>query len=318
MKALRLHYPVHTLDGKELFAAGSMLSHEAFQAARLKYPPLPTSYSPLLQHDSLFNDLQDMMEQPPYSTIYGDTDDRGAVLALLGSSRVQPIVLESLDYFRRFDLITYRHALMVFALSFLLARHLAIPGRDLEQEILSAGPTHDLGKICVPLPILRKEAPLTVSERRHLEHHTVAGFALLVWHSGDEHAPAARIARDHHERSNSTGYPGGIKLSDILVEVIAACDIYDALVSPRPYRPASFDNRTALEELTELAGKHCLSGEIIQLLVALNRRDRPRVDTCTVSLERRGTPPAENNYGVTVADDAQSSTAQKSSSVSPL
>ena len=318
MQTLKLNYPVHTLDAKELFAAGSMLSHEAFQQARLKYPPLPSVFYSFLKHGSVCNDLQDMMGQPPYDTIYGDTDDREAVLALLARSRVQPIVLDSLDYFRQFDCNTYRHMLMVFALSLLLARHLAVPGRDLEQEILSAGPTHDLGKICVPLPILRKSTPITARERRHLKHHTVAGFALLAWYSGDEHAPAARIARDHHERSNGTGYPGGKKLSDILVEIIAACDIYDALISPRPYRPISFDNRTALEELTELAGKNYLSGEIIQLLVALNRKNKPSAKTCVVSLERRGTPPAENNYGVTVADDDQPATAQKSPTVSPL
>jgi len=311
MQTLKLHYPVHTLDGKELFAAGSMLSHEAFQEARLQNPPPSSAQHALLQHGSVFNDLQEMMAQPPYSTIYGDTDDREAVLALLAGSRVQPIVIDSLDYFQRFDLNTYRHTLMVFALSLLLARHIAVPGRNLVQEILSAGPTHDLGKICVPVPILCKSAPITVSERRLLEHHTIAGFALLAWYSGDEHTPAARIARDHHERCNGTGYPGGTKLNDMLVEVIAACDLYDALISPRPYRPISFDNRTALEELTELAGKNYLNGEILKLLVSLNRSDRPRADTCIVSLERRGTPPAENNYGVTVADDAPSSTGKK-------
>jgi HD-GYP domain-containing protein (c-di-GMP phosphodiesterase class II) len=253
-----------------------------------------------------------MMGQPPYNIIFGDTGERETVLALLAGSRVQPMVLESLDYFQQFDCNTYRHALMVFALTLLLARHLAIPGRDLVQEILSAGPTHDLGKICVPLPILRKSTPITASERRHLKHHTVAGFALMAWFSGDVHAPAARIARDHHERCNGTGYPGGKKLNDILVEIIAACDIYDALISPRPYRPVSFDNRTALEELTELAGKNYLSGEIIQLLVALNRKNKPSAKTCVVSLERRGTPPAENNYGVTIADDAPSSNEQNS------
>ena len=61
--------------------------------------------------------------------------------------------------------------------------------------------------------------------------------------------------------------------------------------------------RTALEELTKLAGKNYLNREIIQLLVALNRKNKPDAKTCVVSLERRGTPPAENNYGVTVADD---------------
>jgi HD-GYP domain-containing protein (c-di-GMP phosphodiesterase class II) len=312
MQTLKLHYPVSTLDGKELFAAGSILSHETLQEARLEYPPPPSVFYSFLKHGSVFNDLQDMMGQTPYNTIFGDTGDREAVLALLSGSRVQPIVLDSLDYFQQFDLNTYRHALMVFALSLLLSRHLAVPGRDLEQEILSAGPTHDLGKICVHVPVLRKSAPITVSERRHLEHHTVAGFALMAWYSGDVHAPAARIARDHHERSNGTGYPEGKKLSDILVEIIAACDIYDALISPRPYRPVSFDNRTALEELTELAGKNYLSGEIIQLLVALNRKNKPSAKTCVVSLERRGTPPADNHYGVTIPDSDPDAPAQKS------
>jgi HD-GYP domain-containing protein (c-di-GMP phosphodiesterase class II) len=252
----------------------------------------------------VFSDLQDLMTQPPYSIIFSNADDRKAVLARIKSSRVQPVVLDSLDYFHRCDVNTYRHALMVFALSLLLARHLAIPGHDQEQEILDSGPTHDLGKTCVPLPILGKSTPLTVTERRHLEHHTAAGYALVSWHNGDEHTYAARIARDHHERSNGTGYPQGKKLKNILVETIAACDIYDALISPRPYRSASFDNRTALEELTELAGKNCLNREIIQTLVALNRRNKPSSNTCVVSLERRGTPPTDNRYGVTVDDAA--------------
>lgn len=302
MQALVLGYPVHTHDGKEVFPAGTLLSEEAIQEAKRKNPPPATEYRSLLKHGSVYVDLLDLMNQPPYSAIYGHGNDRDMVLGLMKQTRAQNIVLEALDYFHRKDLYTYRHALMVFALSILLARHLAVPGLDLEQDIINAGPTHDLGKICVPIPILSKSSPLTVSERRHLEHHTTAGFALLAWSNGNSETPAARIARDHHERSNGTGYPAEKKLQDILVEIIAACDIYDALVSPRPYRPSSFDNRTALEELTELAEKNCVRREVIQSLVALNRRTRPNPQACVVSLERRGTPPADNHYGVTVPD----------------
>jgi HD-GYP domain-containing protein (c-di-GMP phosphodiesterase class II) len=311
VQPIKIHYPVRTLDGTALFAAASELTHEAIQTARKNYPPPDPAYHALLKHGSIFNDLQDLIATPPYRTIYSDVTDRNAVLARITSTRVNPMVLESLDYFRRVDLNTYRHALMVFALSILLARHLSIPDRGLEQEILSAGPTHDMGKICVPVPILSKSTPLTKTERRQLEHHAAAGFGLLAWHNGDADSPAARIARDHHERSNGTGYPRGIKLNDILVEIIAACDIYDALISPRPYRTTSFDNRTALEELTELAGKNYLRGEIIQMLIALNRKSRPTPKACVVSLERRGTPPADNYYGVTVADNAQPQSGQK-------
>ena len=312
MNMLKLHYPVHTLNGKEIFAAGSVLTHETIQEARRTYPPPPNTTRSLFKHGSVFNDLQDMIGQPPYNTIYNNKEDRSAVLTLMASSQVKPVVLDSLDYFHRYDSNTYRHALMVFALSLLLTRHLAVPRRDFEQKILSAGPTHDIGKICVPIAILSKNAPLTVNERRHLEHHTTAGFALLVWDNVDARAPAPPIARDHHERSDGTGYPEGKKLNDILVEIIAACDIYDALISPRPYRSSSFDNRTALEELTDLAGKNFLRKGIIQALVALNRHNKPSADTCVVSLEHRGSPPADNRYGITVADDAPTQPPQKS------
>jgi HD-GYP domain-containing protein (c-di-GMP phosphodiesterase class II) len=302
MQALVLGYPVHTPDGKEVFPAGTLLSEDAILEAKKKYPPPAPEHRPLLKHGSVYVDLLDLMSQPPYSAIYNHDGDRDMVLGLIKQSRTPVFVLHSLDYFRQKDLYTYRHALMVFALSILLARHLATPGLDLEQVIINAGPTHDIGKLCVPLHILSKSSPLTVSERRHLEHHTTAGFALLAWSNGTSDTPAARIARDHHERSNGTGYPSGKKLQDILVEIIAACDIYDALVSTRPYRPASFDNRTALEELTELAEKNYVRREIIQTLVALNRRTRPSPQACVVSLERRGTPPADNHYGITIPD----------------
>lgn len=303
--ALQLSYPVCLLDGTELFAGGTVLSEATVRETRRRHPPRSGGQYSLLKHGTVFNDLFDLMSQPPYGAIYVQSGDRETILALIKNSMVQPIVLESLDYFHTRDLYTYRHALMVFALSLLLARHLGLPGRDVEKAILNAGPSHDLGKICIPLPILSKSAALTVSERRLLEHHTAAGYALLAWYTGDLHSPAARMARDHHERTNGSGYPQGIALNDILVEIIAACDIYDALVSSRPYRSTSFDNRTALEELTELASQDCLRREILQALVSLNRNNRPRVETCVVSFERRGTPPADNRYGMTAPEPGQ-------------
>jgi len=305
MKTLMLNYPVTTLDGIELFPAGSALTEETIQEATRRHPPPAGKHLFLLKHGSIFNDLLDLMSQPPYSAIYSHSGERDTILALMKNSRVQPVVLESLDYFRRKDFYTYRHALMVFALSVVLARHLAVPGLDLEQEIIAAGPTHDLGKTCIPISILTKSTALAVTEKQHLEHHPTAGFALLAWSGGGTDSPAAKIARDHHERSNGSGYPAGIHLRDILVEIIAACDIYDALVSPRPYRSASFDNRTALEELTDMAHNNSLRRDVIQSLVALNRSSRPSAQTCVVSLERRGTPPRENLYGVTVSETAQ-------------
>jgi len=184
----------------------------------------------------------------------------------------------------------------------LVARELLENDLDLLREALG-GPVHDFGKICVPMRILKKTNPLTRTERGILEHHAIAGFVLLAYHTGDARSFGARVARDHHERGDGTGYPRGLPLTDRMVEIIAASDIYDALISPRPYRPTSYDNRTALEEITDLSLKGKIGWEVVQTLVSFNRKEKPHFRECTVSVERRGIPPSDNQYGVVAEEE---------------
>ncbi|RJQ15328.1 MAG: hypothetical protein C4560_10805 [Nitrospiraceae bacterium] len=72
------------------------------------------------------------------------------------------------------------------------------------------------------------------------------------------------------------------------------------MISPRPYRPISYDNRTALEVLTDLAGKNEINREVVRALIALNRKDKPHFKECVISKEKRGAPPKLNNYRKTV------------------
>jgi HD-GYP domain-containing protein (c-di-GMP phosphodiesterase class II) len=83
-----------------------------------------------------------------------------------------------------------------------------------------------------------------------------------------------------------------------MVEIVAICDIYDALTSRRPYRPVSFDNRTALEEITKMAEKNEVSWEVVQALVAHNRKGKPHFTECSISLDKRGVTPPNNLYGI--------------------
>lgn len=83
-----------------------------------------------------------------------------------------------------------------------------------------------------------------------------------------------------------------------MVEIVAVCDIYDALVSSRPYRPISYDNRTALEEITGMAERNEISWEVVKALVAHNRKAKPHSSDCSISTEKRGTPPPGNAYGI--------------------
>ena len=303
MTVTRLLYPVHTLQGQQLLPEGTVISEEALlELIKTSKGTLKKPFS-LLKHKEVKDDLFSFMNSGPYQVIFADQKRTAAVIKLMEKVSLPPSVLESLDYFKQHDFYTYRHSLTVFALAGLLAQDLLTHQHDLIQEIM-AGPTHDFGKINIPLQVLKKTDPLTRSERSILEHHSVAGYVLLSYYLQDIHCFAARVARDHHERKDGSGYPLGRYLTDRLVEIVVVIDIYDALISPRPYRPTSYDNRIALEEITELAWQGKLNWGVIQALVACNRKSRPHYSECTVSMEKRGSPPADNRYGIIAAEDA--------------
>jgi len=234
-------------------------------------------------------------------TIFSDQKDINDLLNLLETVHFPIPILKSLDYFRAHDFYTYAHVLMVFALSTLLAKDI-LPDCQERIRLSATGPTHDTGKVCVPLHILKKTIPLTKTERGFLEHHTAAGCVLLSYYYRDTQHLACKVALDHHERRDRSGYPRGTLLEDPLVEIIAACDVYDALIMPRPYRSGAYDNRTALEEITEMAKQNKIGWDVVKALIARNRKSNPHYKEIAISAEKRGTPPSYNVYGMMVEE----------------
>jgi HD-GYP domain-containing protein (c-di-GMP phosphodiesterase class II) len=249
-----------------------------------------------MDYGSFRQDLFGILNMAPYDVIFSDADIRAEIIDVIKSVRFVAPVLEVLDYFKDSDTPTYRHMLTIFALTILIARDLMPNYRKRVSEI-AHGPTHDFGKICVPLDILKKDHALTREESDCLKHHTLAGYVLLAYHLKDPRSIAAKVARDHHERMNGKGYPRGIAQEDLMVEIVAVCDVYDALISTRPYRPVSYDNRAALEVLTSMAEKGEVGWRAVHSLIAHNRRSKPVYSEIVPSLKKRGTSPPGNLYG---------------------
>lgn len=306
MPILKLAHAVHTLDNRVLLPAGAELTEETVESLIVSSEHALPQTGSLLHHASVKEDLLHFLSQPPYHVIFADQIQAAEVLDLIDSVDVVAPVLQSLDYFKQHDFDTYRHILVVSALSTLLAKDLVSDHQDRIHEV-ATGPAHDLGKICVPLQILKKTSPLTKTERNILKQHTASGYVLLSYYLKNSKSLAGKVARDHHERRNASGYPRAIPLTDPMVEIVTVCDVYDALISPRPYRPVSYDNRTALEEITGMAERNEIGWEAVKALVALNRKTRPDYTECSVSLEKRGAPPPRNAYGVTAEDATPSS-----------
>ena len=302
MSTLTLLHPVHTLDNRLLLPAGSMLSEETLDAFISSSKAHSDQTYSLLQYDSVKKNLLYLLSQTPYQEIFAEQKQIADIINIMESVHIALPILQSLDYFKQHDFYTYRHILLVFALSLLLAKDLVSKYEDLIREAVT-GPSHDFGKVCVPPYILKKSDPLTQSELSILKHHSAAGFVLLCYYLKDSENLSAKVARDHHERKNGSGYPCGIKLMDKMVEIIAVSDIYDALIAVRPYRLVSYDNRTALEEITKMAENNEIGWEVVKALVAHNRKHKPHYTEVTVSTEKRGTPPPGNVYGVTAEEE---------------
>jgi len=286
VKSARLVCPVYTLDFKQLLPGGKEITPEVLD--ELIATTKGTSYPacPLLKYGTIFQDLRRFLQESPYNLSF-DQSDRSGVLTLMNEISFIPPLLKFFDYFKENDFYTYRHSLVVFAMSVLMAQELLEESEDWIRDVM-AGTIHDFGKMNVPLKILKKKEPLTQVDKIILEHHALAGFVLLSYFLQDHGRFAAWAAKEHHERRDGSGYPLGILMRDRMIEIISVCDIYDALLSPRPHRPTPYDNRSALEEITEMAEQGKLSWEVVQALVAYNRKDRPHFQECKVSAEKRG------------------------------
>lgn len=138
----------------------------------------------------------------------------------------------------------------------LIAARLGLDPEECDR-LAQAAPMHDIGKIGIPDAILLKAGTLSPSELAVMRQHTVIGHDVL---RGSEHPliqMAAEIALGHHERFDGSGYPNGIRGTDIPLScrIVSVADVFDALTTARPYkRPWTLEE--ARGHLAKLSGSH--------------------------------------------------------------
>ncbi len=166
------------------------------------------------------------------------------------------------------DAYTQGHVERVSSLAMRLGQKMSLPESELE-ALRYGGALHDIGKIGVPREIINKAGPLDIGEWEIIKNHPDIGYKIclpLRMNLG----PALDVIRYHHEKLDGSGYPDGLKGEEIstVARIMAVSDIFDALITDRPYRKA-MPRAKALEILRKEAEEGKLDREVVRNLELL-------------------------------------------------
>lgn len=171
-------------------------------------------------------------------------------------------IMDLLTMLRTYDQGLFKHTLSVTALSVMLGISLQYDNAKL-LDLTVGSLLFDVGMTRVPQSILQCVRELTLEERVILQNHTIEGYRLTEGLEGVS-AVSAKCSLLHHERFDGSGYPFHMKGEDIpeIVQIVAISDVYDALISPRPYRQA-YRESEAIEFLFG-AGDRFFDAELVK------------------------------------------------------
>jgi HD-GYP domain-containing protein (c-di-GMP phosphodiesterase class II) len=292
---LMLNANIHSIHGKLLVQKKSIVNYEIFEkiASESLYC---TRMNVKLKESFIYNDAYICCHKAPYNS-YCQKVNVKDVLKIFGDISVPIAILDEFSFMRIKDEYTYFHSinttLLVICLSLLFY--------DDYQKVLqlaTASFCHDIGKSRIPSSILHSPMPLSNEEFDIIKEHTVYGTILCCHYFGDFFSPSTIAAFQHHEKKNGTGYPVGINLRDENVMFISIVDIFDALISKRPYRNEPYDVRGAIDVLCMSVEKGEFDKEKLKMLISLNREPEESIDDIKCSVNYRGKVPKLNNYGI--------------------
>jgi len=239
-----------------------------YQQQRLEVPD-----KPLLKPEKLLQMHDQVVEQKLYHKIHELEKERDMVAAY--EQRMRHMLIAVLVAISRAvgarDAYNEMHQVRVSQLARCIGQEMGLDAEEVDGIRLS-GAVHDLGKLHLPAEILNKPSALSPVEYRLVQTHAEVGYNILK--DIDFPWPVADVCYQHHECYDGSGYPRGLKGSEICLaaRVVAVADVVEAMTHHRPWRPAR-TMEEAMQEIGEGRGtRYC--PDVVDAMLRMIRENR--------------------------------------------
>jgi len=244
----------------------------------------------------LFKDFKNVFNEEKYFTIFTPYSTNEQIAQIAKNTKLTTEIVGELKNIKGHLPYTFRHILLVTALIIKIAMDLKNNDYDPEYAAL-VGLVHDLGKSRIPKQVLAKETALTRFEYDLMKSHPLLGYLLLCYYLGVSFDEIPHAARDHHEKVDGSGYPRAIKKIGKYTRLIAPVDIFDALISERPYRASPFTIRQALDYLIDESNADKIDKKAVYHLISYVRKEHPHPTELKPYAKNSQPFSTDNTYG---------------------
>lgn len=254
-RGMRLSYPIHNDDGKILLHSGVSFTESYINRLKLRDVPFVYIEDNIIPDIEIKDIIKDETRKKAIDTarnVIVETSQENLRSVSQNYALKQEInivmddmIKELIDNsnliinlvdIRTVDGYTFSHSVNVAVLSLMTGISMGLPKLELQKLGLGAF-LHDIGKTKIPINILNKKGPLSQAEFKEVEKHPYDGYKIV---SSQNCFPVVStlIIKQHHERANGIGYPEKLKEKEIhpYARIVAIADVFDALISDRPYR----------------------------------------------------------------------------------
>ena len=253
-KQIQVSHPLTTFDGRVIARKGDKIDQSFINRLREQRLPRPERGREFQDTYHQFN-LKVILNDEKYGCLVKLNERKKQILKIAGSVPLSQLEAEELSWMERYK-YHYDHTLAVTALVTLMNLELNT-NEEKAREAASCALTHDFGITRVPEEILTKVSPLDEREMKLVQEHPIYSYCLLIYYGYDENDLNAMVAYEHHENLLEGGYPRGVVPEHVFSQIVQICDIFDALISARPFRPAKTP-----EQAMQIIGEMTEQGEI--------------------------------------------------------